>query len=115
MEHISTGLVVTIIGMGIVFLVLILLWLVLELMRIIFSKEKKEEISTAENVVQTPVVSTIEQEQDDDELVAVIAAAIAASLGTSTYNLKIASIKRTGEGSPIWNRAGKQQIINKSL
>ena len=44
---------------------------------------------------------------DYNELVAVISAAIAASLNRSTHNLVVRSVKRIPAISPAWNRAAR--------
>ena len=49
---------------------------------------------------------------DDKELIAVLTAAVAASLNTSTYNLQIKSYRRVGNSAPAWNKAGLQETIN---
>ncbi len=48
----------------------------------------------------------------EEELVAILTAAVAASLNTSTYNLRIKSYKRVGGLSSAWNRAGVNETIN---
>lgn len=74
------------------------------------SKKKK-----AETVVQeTPVAAPVFKPVDDHALVAVIAAAIAATLGTSTNGIVIKSIKRTGHNLPDWGARGRlEQISNR--
>lgn len=47
----------------------------------------------------------------DEELIAVIAAAIAAVMETSPDNLKITSIKRTQDKAPAWSSAGKVPVL----
>ena len=82
----------TLIGMGTVFVVLILISMIISLFGFIpkiqakFSKKDKEEKASG---IEQPVVTTITQEEvveetDDLELVAVIAAAIAASEGAAS-------------------------------
>lgn len=88
----------TLMGMGTVFVVLILISLIISCFKIfpyLESKKsgktadtaKKEEIATPQNVAE-------DVQQDDLELVAVIAAAVAASTGTSTDDFVVRSIKR---------------------
>lgn len=96
----------TLIGMGMVFLVLILISLIISAMQFIPKaqealakrKDKKgavEEKSAAPAPVQTTVPETAEVQADEYELVAVIAAAIAASRGeTSTDGFVVRSIRK---------------------
>lgn len=118
-EAITEGLLVTAVGLIIVFAVLAILMVSLMIMKTIFYKPEKpsqpvkNETKVAEmSASQTPVVIS---NQDDFEIIAVLTAAIAASLNTSTYNLKIKSYKRIGANSPAWNRAGVSEMINTRL
>ncbi len=108
-EKMSEGLVVLGVGVFVVFGVLILLWGLLELMRVFFydipNRKKAAPIVKKEapapvvpETVAAPVVAV--QEEDDEEIIAVIAAAIAAAMGTSTHGLKIKSVRRISN----WNK-----------
>lgn len=97
-EKMTTAALNTVMGMGIVFTVLILISLIIYCFRYISviqdklagrdKEETKPETVTAEPVqMEAPLT-------DDFELVAVIAAAIAASEGTSTDSFVVRSIRR---------------------
>ena len=45
----------------------------------------------------------------DPALIAVITAAIAASLGTSSNGIRIKSLRRSGASTPAWGREGKYE------
>ena len=114
-EALSTGLQTTVIGLVIVFGVLAILMIVLVLMKKIFYKEpaKKAEVQPVQAAKPVPAApAATEAEMDDTELVAVLTAAVAASLNTSTYNLRIQSYRRVGNHAPAWNQAGLQETIN---
>lgn len=93
----------TVISMGIVFIVLILISLLIACFNIFPYLEKKktqkkeakasdtEETTSAESAA---VVTTAAPATNDTELIAVIAAAIAASTGTSTNDFVVRSINR---------------------
>ncbi len=88
----------TLLGMGMVFVVLVIIICVIVLMskvvRSIEGAGKKQEepkVTAPAPVAETPVQ---EEEVDDLELVAVITAAVAASMGTSTDGFVVRSIKR---------------------
>lgn len=89
----------TLIGMGTVFVVLILISLIISCFSFIpklqekFSK-KAAPASAATPAPAAPAVVEEEELADDTELVAVIAAAIAAYEGTSTDGFQVRSIKR---------------------
>ena len=102
-EKMSEGIVVLGVGVLVVFGVLILLWGLLEFMRVIFYDvpNKRKASQKAEKTVQTPapaaqvsVPAAAVREEDDEELIAVIAAAVAAAMETSVHNLRIKSVRR---------------------
>ena len=97
----------TLLGMGTVFVMLIFMSFIISLIKYVpallngTSKKKKEE---APKAAPAPAVATAveeAEEMDDTELVAVIAAAIAAAEGTSTDGFVVRSIKR--RKSNKWN------------
>lgn len=107
-EALSTGLVTTGVGMLIVFVVLAILMCVLMLMKVIFYKDPAKA-----KAQKMPEVAKVEQTDcDDEELIAVLTAAVAASLNTSTYNLKIKSYRRIDNKAPAWRRAGITDTVN---
>lgn len=104
----------TLLGMGVVFAVLILISLIISCFNFIpaiekkFSKKKAEEKKAAAAPaapVQAPVAaSVVEEPADDLELVAVITAAVAAAMGTtSTDGFVVRSIKR--KSNQKWKKA----------
>lgn len=113
-EALSTGGMVTVVGLGIVFSILVILMVVLYLFKVIFARQPKtEKTVAAETVVNNePVAVTAVDEPDDEELIAVLTAAIAASLNTSTYNLQIKSYRRIRDDRPSWNREGLRENID---
>lgn len=96
----------TVLGMGTVFVVLIFISFIISLFRYIpvieakFKKTKNEETS-APAVVPAAEPDAAEELSDDGELVAAIAAAIAAYEGTSADGFIVRSIKR--RKSNKWN------------
>ncbi|MGE4282913.1 MAG: OadG family protein [Clostridia bacterium] len=117
MELLSEGLAVTVIGISTVFAVLILLWGLLELMRIIFYKEgNKSPVTVAKQEIKTEsVVQESIKEMDEDELVAVLTAAVASSLNQSTYNLNIQSFRRIDQQAPVWNSISRKEQLENRL
>ncbi len=114
-DALSTGGIVTGVGLSIVFSVLVILMIVLYLFKLIFYKDPKKTVNkTKTEEVKPQVVETkgVQNDTDEDELIAVLTAAIAASLNTSTYNLKIKSYRRIENNKPAWNRAGINETIN---
>ncbi len=114
-EALSEGLQTAVVGLGTVFAVLIILMIVLYVMKAIFYKEEQKKAPAAiqqepENEINESV--TEDNGIDEGELIAVLTAAVAASLNTSTYNLEIKSYRRIGNGRPAWNRAGVRETID---
>lgn len=109
------GLIITALGMGVTFAALIILSLMLDVLRILFYKEPKK--APVQSVAQKPQAAREEpaEETNQDELVAVITAAIAAGLQTSTHNLLVRNIVRVGDATPIWGRSGRIEQINSRL
>ena len=112
-DKLGQGVPIAIIGYVMVFVVLGILWAVIELMRIVLSpkpqKKPKENVATA-NVSQPSVADdVVENEQvDESELVAVLTAAVAASLNTSTN--KRPMIFRLASGSVTPCRAVRKRF-----
>ena len=122
LEKLGQGVPIAIIGYVMVFVVLGILWAVIELMRVILSpkvQKKSKEQTAATKAPQTSlsdvaVEEVVETEQvDEGELVAVLTAAVAASLNTSTYNLRIKSFKRIDTKNNVWSNASRNDAINK--
>jgi len=90
---------VMLLGLGTVFTVLVLLIGMIWLINKLLVKKKKE---TAAPVKEsgTPV-GTETAEEEDEELVAVITAAVCACLNTSTHNFRVRSIR---ERKSRWGR-----------
>lgn len=110
---------IAILGAAVVFAVLILLRYIIEAIHAFAGKEDKKQ--QKETVAVAPVQHDAEdiiQEaelEDEEELVAVIAAVIAASLNVSAYDLNIKSIKRVPPYTPVWNKMGRQQQLMNRL
>lgn len=102
-EKLLGCLVVTLLAMVIVFAVLVLLMFIVKTMKSFANKPKKEEVV----VKAKPVEEEVEEvKTDDKQLVAVITAAIAASLNTSTSKIVVKRIERLSE-DPAWAQAGR--------
>lgn len=95
-EKMSTALMNTLMGMLVVFCVLIIISLIIYCFNIFPYLEKKKAAKSepAKSDVVTQIEVREEQQTDDGELIAVIAAAIAATEGTSTDGFVVRSIRR---------------------
>jgi len=111
-------LIVTLFGMGIVFIVLILLQYILKSMEIIFHKNKKvapEAVKVPEAKAVEDVAAQVlpEEEASDDQLAAVITAAVISCLGGNS-NIVVRNIRRVEDLTPSWGKAGRtEQMANR--
>jgi len=116
MEKLTFGLFVTLLGMGTVFLALWALIAVLNIMSKL-TKQKKEEkkpFPTEETSNgQQLMTNDVSENGLDDEIAAVIAAAIATTLNQPVHRFLVRSITRISPNTPSWNREGRrEQIMN---
>lgn len=111
------ALIITAFSMGLVFVTLIAISLILRGFKLVFYKDNKKKTETIKAVSPEPKSvepSKAMDENKDEELVAAITAALAASLSQPSHNLIIKSIRRVPQDSPAWARAGRQeQVYNK--
>lgn len=115
-EALTQMLVISVQGLLTVFAVLIILWAIIAIMHKCVESSKKK-VKKQENVAATNNEGTAAalSSEDEDELVAVFIAAIAASLNTSTYNLKIKSFRHIGQSAPTWNTVSRKEQIENQL
>ena len=115
-QALGEGLQVTVIGLIIVFAVLVIIMLFMMAMKWVFYKPDKNAADNKPAEVERPanaqVKETAADDMDEEELVAVLTAAVAACMNTSTYNLKIKSFRRIENTSPSWNKAGLRDVID---
>ena len=97
-------------GMAVTFAVLLFLWFCISLISSILNRaeNKKEKPSPIEEV--TTVVADVVEE--DEELIAVITAAIMASLNTSTHSIVVKNVVRVNDHSPSWAKTGRIEQMN---
>lgn len=119
-EQLMEMLVICVQGILTVFAVLIILWVAIIIMHkcavLGQGKEKKQEKPAAAPApAAVPKAAPVAAETDDDELIAVLTAAVAASLNTSTYNLRIKSFRRIGQNAPAWNAVSRKEQLENQL
>lgn len=109
-EAFSFGGMTTVVGLAIVFGVLLVLMIVLYLFKVIFYKNPNKKVSDV--VEENDDASSTDNEE---ELVAVLTAAVAATLKTSTNRVRINTYKRVHTDPPVWNRAGRKEAMENKL
>ncbi len=119
-DKLGASIQVTILGVVIVLLALVLLYFAINIMERLLRVQKKPAGETKEEKPSKAVAAEpVEEEnqaaadqQDNEELIAVITAAIAASMETSTHNIVVRNIVRTADTTPAWGKAGRVEQIN---
>lgn len=116
MNTLIFGLLVTLIGIGIVFFGLVLLIGLIKVINTVTGSmgKKKAPVLPASSPSPVPApVAVVEEpaepEQDANELIAVITAAIAAMLDDGTA-FTVRHVRRISS-APAWNRAGREEQI----
>ena len=110
-EIISFGVVITIEGILVVFAILILIMLTIYAMSFFSANKPKKETAHKQNSLvekAEPVVETAD-EVDEYELIAVLTAAVAACMGTSSASVNIKSYKKV---SSAWGNAAKREVLD---
>ena len=113
-EKFLGSMIVTLVGIGIVFTALAILYFAIIIMQKVVGKSQPKKIvdSKPSPTIEDEVVE--EETVDSAELVAVITAAVAASLNTSTHNIVVRNITRISDQTPSWAKMGRvDQISNK--
>ena len=119
-EFISIGdsLIVTLFSITMVFVVLVVISVFIFLLKYLDRKDKVEvsKDTTTTNKSNEKIVEIEENETiNNEELVAVISAAIAASLGVSVPEINIKKINRISGSSTAWSTAGRQEQVYSRL
>lgn len=103
----------TLLGMGTVFVVLVILMFSIKLLTAFFGREKtekaKQESSPSAATPAAPQSEPAKVEQNDDEIVAVITAAIQAANGGN--KLVIRSIRQKGTALNVWSKMGVEETM----
>ncbi|MBE7010705.1 MAG: hypothetical protein E7418_04355 [Ruminococcaceae bacterium] len=108
------GGVVAVIGICTVFVVLAILWGTLELMRVFFTKAEKKakEPTPVAAPAATPVpAAPVPVASEEEELIAVLTAAVAACLGQPASRFNIKNYRRVDGGAPVWNRTARRDNL----
>ncbi|QZY54711.1 OadG family protein [Crassaminicella profunda] len=115
-EKMLASLYVMFLGMLVTFVALCILWGLIVIMSKMIHGTKKEAVKvvTTPAPVSAPAPAELEKEEDE-ELVAVITAAIAASLQTSTHNIIVRNITRVSDVTPAWGRMGRMEQMNNNF
>lgn len=106
---IKEALVISLVSMTVVFLVLVLISLIIGLLKSMGEKEKNQASIKEDKPLKRDVVVESESEENKQELIAIISAAIACSMGIDVPDINIKSIKRTPQATTVWRETGKRE------
>jgi sodium pump decarboxylase gamma subunit len=122
MDILGSGSKVMILGLAAVFLALAIIVLVINILNKAVNKEaatekKDKDINVEDNKLdEKQSTVTIDNEvTDDSELIAVITAAVAASLNRSTHNIIVRRVERIRGNRSQWNKAGRYEHLSSKL
>lgn len=122
MDILGSGSKVMILGLAAVFLALTIIVLVINILNKAVSKEaatekKDKDINVEDNKLdEKQSTVTIDNEvTDNSELIAVITAAVAASLNRSTHNIIVRRVERIRGNRSQWNKAGRYEHLSSKL
>lgn len=103
-ETLVAGVSVALLSMSVVFIILLVITAIINLLQ-----SEKLKISSKENLQKETVIESKEVKKDEniEEVVSVITAAIAASTGNSTNNIIVRKISRTNNSKTNWERMTK--------
>lgn len=113
---VEIGILGTISGMLMVFLALILIALIIAQFKHFDNLGKKKEMPVVKNKVVVEEESQEQASEEDElELVAVITAAIAASMNTTSDKLVVKSLRRVSSNKSAWNATGRHENLHNNL
>jgi len=122
MDILGSGSKVMVLGIAAVFLALTIIVLVINILNKAVNKEaatekKDKDINVEDNKLdEKQSTVTIDNEvTDDSELIAVITAAVAASLNRSTHNIIVRRVERIRGNRSQWNKAGRYEHLSSKL
>jgi sodium pump decarboxylase gamma subunit len=102
----------SVVGISVVFLALV----ALSFFIYIFGKVMKNGGDKSKKKLESVSSIEVEANVDDDELIAVITAAIQASLQkagiTPECRIVVKSFNRVEDGTPVWNKTGRKEVLN---
>lgn len=120
------SILVTIFSMSIVFLTLIAIAAIINRLKLITNSgiritdpiirvEGRESMDITSRSVPEVIDSKSADEETSQELIAVIAAAVASSIGADISDISIRSIRRIPQNSSVWADAGRNEQMRNKL
>lgn len=114
-EKASMGGITMLVGLGTVFLGLVILIGAIKVLTLLVGEKKKKQAdppASAPVPAPAPVAAAPVAQEDEGELIAVLSAAVAMMTEGTGGKYRITSFRRVGTNAPAWNRAGRQSMIS---
>lgn len=110
---IAEAVTVMLFSMAIVFFVLLIISFLMDGIRIVFGEKEQKQVvkeitPRPEKAISKDILAD-EENENEEELVAIITAAIASELSCSTRDIRLKSIKRKYTPAQPWAEAGKHE------
>ena len=108
------SLVVTVFSMLVVFTSLLVIAVIINWIRLLSTEDKKKvalNVQPEVTVTRNEQVEVVQTTDNSEELVAVIAAAIAANLGVNTQDINIRTIRRVSQSLTPWSVTNRQEQL----
>ena len=115
-ETLPDGIVTFLLGMAIVFSVLGLIILDIKVMTAVLRTKKLRKDAKIEEPKPTPAIESgdvSKETENEEELIAVIAAAVACMAQAEGTRLRIRSFRRINDVASGWSRSGRQDALNR--
>lgn len=108
-ESIEIGemITITVFSMGVVFATLLVISFILDLFKVIFAGKKPQEVKKEPQIQTITAAPAAASAGTDEALIAVITAAIAATIGKGTDKLIVRKITPMASQEPIWAQMGR--------
>jgi Na+-transporting methylmalonyl-CoA/oxaloacetate decarboxylase gamma subunit len=121
--NLMEGLSSTFVGIVVVFVLMIILCAIVYLFQKQTPNKDKKSSSEASDERLTDISNNIytesgkpESSSSDDSLIAILTAAVIASMGNSpNIKIRVTSFKRIQQTSPVWNTVGRKEYISNKL
>lgn len=114
-DKVFGSIIVALLGMLITFVVLCILWGLITIMTRIMYRDQKKPAEVKEKPAEPETITPIASEdtdKDDEDLIAVITAAIAASMNRPVQSIVVKNIRRTVERAPAWASVAKHEQLD---
>lgn len=106
----------SVVGISVVFLALVALFFFIYIFGKVMKNGSNKVEKTPERKIRKIKSIEVDADVDDNQLIAVITAAVQASLQkagiTPECRIVVRSFNRVEDGTPVWNKTGRKEVLN---